>query len=79
MGTSRYWLPGWEGVEKVEDFDLQRCRFGILSPSGSSGNGGDDGVAGDGGQVVCHRFEDSGLDPTLRLLVHGRPRRQIVG
>jgi hypothetical protein len=29
-------------------------------------------------QIVRHRLETSGLDPALRLLVNGVPRRQIV-
>jgi signal transduction histidine kinase len=33
----------------------------------------------DAAQVLGHRVEHARRDPPLRLLVHGRPRRQVVG
>ena len=37
------------------------------------------GDAQEGTQILRKRFEDPRRQPTLRLLIHGEPRRQIIG
>ena len=56
-GFCGYWLRHRVVFQKLDNLCLLRRGFGVLLPAGSADQIGDDGVAGDGGQVFEQSLE----------------------